>query len=104
MAYAGKVVLHLRSTERQGLYSLIEDFMRDGVRFVGVVGPDCVDIEDVVDWICLGPCDGTREPYDMLTSSHDDESLQDAISFAERITGNYQGHAFGDRVEVVTLG
>ena len=104
MAYATKIVLHLLSTQRQGLDELVEEFMRDGVRYVGVVGPECAFVEDVVDWICLGPCDGTRESYDMLSAWHDDETLEDAIDFADSLSGDYEGHAFGDRVQVVTLG
>ena len=104
MAYAGMIVLHLLLRQRQGLDALIEEFMRDGVRYVGVVGPECAFVEDIVDWICLGPCDGTSGPDDMLTAWHDDETLEDAIAFADSIAGDYQGYAFGDRVQVVTLG
>lgn len=104
MTYATKIFLHLLSTKRLGLGALIEDFMRDGVRYVGVVGPECAFVEDVVDWICLGPCHGTREPYDMVTAWHDDETLEEAIEFAEGLSGDYEGHALGDRVQVVTLG
>ena len=104
MPHATKIVLQLLSTQRQGLEALVEDFMRDGVRYVGVVGPECAFVEDVVDWICLGPCDGTREPYDMLTACHNDETLEDAIELAESVTGDYEGFALGDCVQVVALG
>lgn len=104
MPYSTKVVLHLLSTQRQGLEELIEGFMRDGVRFVGVVGPECKFVEDVIDWICLGPCDGTRASYDMLTAWHENETLSDAVRFAENLSGDFEGHLLGDRVQVVTFG
>ena len=104
MAYAKKIVLHLQSTNRPGLDALIEEFMRDGVRYVGVVGPDCALVEDLIDWICLGPCDGARPSYDMLTAWHENDPLEVAIKVAAQISGDYQGHSLGDQVQVVSIG
>ena len=63
--------------------------MRDGVAFVGVVGRDCARIEDIIDELVVG--DGTCEPYWLLTSSHPDETVADAVEFAESLTGEYAG-------------
>ena len=68
--------------------------MRDGVKFVGVVGCDAALIEDIIDEACVG--DGTTAPYTLLTSSHPHESLSEAIQFAEDL-----GLEFAGPVEVV---
>jgi len=63
--------------------------MRDGVSFVGVVGQDCAKVEDIIDELVVG--DGTREPYFMLTSSHPDETIAEAVEFAQSLTGEHAG-------------
>ena len=95
MSYAAKVVLHAPSgvTPRLGL--LVGEFIRDEVRFVGVVGKDCARIEDLIDELCVG--DGSN-PYGMLTSSHPGESPHQAVEFARSLTGEFVGE-----VQVVEL-
>ena len=63
--------------------------MRDGVSFVGVVGQDFAKVEDIIDELVVG--DGTREPYFMLTSSHPDETVAEAVEFARSLTEEYAG-------------
>ena len=79
MSYAKKVILHCRAGYRTELDALIEQFIRDGVAFVGVVGPDCTRVEDIIDEICVG--DGSH-PYFMVTSSHPDETIAEVVEFA----------------------
>ncbi len=63
---------------------MVEDWIREGVQYVGVIGQDAAKIEDAIDDLCIG--DGS-EPYFMLTTAHDDtETLEDAILLAEKIT------------------
>jgi hypothetical protein len=78
------------------LDALVEDFIRDGVVFVGVVGKDCSRVEHIIDELVVG--DGTRD-YDLLTSSHPDESIQEVIQFAKSLTLELEGL----EVEVVEL-
>jgi hypothetical protein len=68
--------------------ALIESFVRDGVKFVGVVGDDCEKIEDIIDEIVVG--DGNNENF-ILTSSHPGESLEEAIEFARSLSLEYAG-------------
>jgi len=76
-----KIVLNSTSGLRPGLNALVAEWMRERVRYVGVIGVDAEDIRDAIDWLCIG--DGT-DPYDMLTASHvEPETLGDAIAFAE---------------------
>jgi hypothetical protein len=84
MSYAQKVVIHSKSGAKSALAQLVEQFIADGVRFVAVVGMDCVLIEDVIDDIVVG--DGRDQPRFILTSSHPGESLEDVIQFAQGIT------------------
>lgn len=90
--YAKKVVVHSCSGDREALACWVEQWLRDGVSYVGVVGTDASALEDVVGWTCIELClrDG-REPggddgYDILTASHQaDEGLDDAIELARMI-------------------
>lgn len=88
MSYARKIVLHCPCGPTMSLEYLIEDFIQDGVVFVGVVGPGCSRVENLIDDIVVDPDD--RDCF-MLTSSHPDESINDAIRFARSLTGEYEG-------------
>jgi len=77
------------------LDSLVEEFIRDGVVFVGVVGTDCTKVEDIIDELVVGL--GDRD-YDLLTSSHPNESVADAVRFADSLTGEFEGKAHGIEV------
>ncbi len=78
------------------LDSLVEDFIRDGVIFVGVVGQDCSRVEDIIDELVAG--NGERD-YELLTSSHPNESVEEAVRFARSLTLELQG----EEVQVVEL-
>ena len=54
MAYAKKIALHCPNGYDTRLDTLIEDFIRDGVVFVGVVGEDCARVEDIIDEVRTG--------------------------------------------------
>jgi hypothetical protein len=86
--YAKKIVLHTPKGYSAALDTLVAQFIKDGVTFVGVIGKDCSKIEDIVDEICVG--DGSNA-YDLLTSSHPEQSLDEAISFARSLTGEFSG-------------
>jgi hypothetical protein len=88
MAYARKIVLNCLCGYEPRLDALVEDFIRDNVNFVGVVGTDCQKVEDIIDELVVG--DGSSD-YDLLTSSHPGESLDDAIRFAKCLTGEFSG-------------
>ena len=49
MPHPKKIVLHCRSGYTPRLDTLVEEFIRDGVIFVGVVGEDCAKVEDIID-------------------------------------------------------
>lgn len=83
MPYAKKIVLHCPGGYQPQLDTLIEEFITDGVKFVGVVGPDCAKIEDIIDELVVG--DGGRDAF-ILTSSHPEESVADAVTFAEHLS------------------
>jgi hypothetical protein len=78
---------------------MVEAWVLEGVRYVGVVGVDASRIEDIIDELCVG--DGSS-PYFMLTAAHDStESVEDAVMRAESITDIIDPGAAGD--EAVTL-
>lgn len=78
------------------LDDLVEVFVQNAVIFVGVVGEDCDCVEDIIDELIVG--DGSRD-YDLLTSSHPGESIDDVVRFAESLTGKYSDGG----VQVVNL-
>jgi hypothetical protein len=89
VAYGKKIVLNCRSGLRPNLEELVETFIRDGVIFVGVVGVDASRVEDIIDEIVVG--DGSDSERFILTSSHENESLNEAVEFARSLTGEYAG-------------
>jgi len=95
VAYAKKIVLHCPLGYVSRLDGLVEEFIRDGVGFVGVVGADCEKVEEIIDELVVG--DGSRD-YELLTSSHPGESLEGVVAFAKSLHGK-----FGGEVEVVEL-
>jgi len=95
VAYLKKVILNCPKGYRMRLDALVEEFIRDSVIFVGVVGEDCAKVEEIIDELVVG--DGSRD-YNLLTSSHPNASIVQAISFAESLTGEYAGD-----VQVVEL-
>ena len=88
MPHPKKIILHCREGYQPWVDSLVEEFIRDGVIFVGVVGQDCAMIEDIIDEIVVG--DGSHD-YHLLTSSHPGESVEDALQFANSLTGEFAG-------------
>ncbi len=76
---------------------MVEDFIKEGVTFVAVVGADCSRIEDIIDEIVVG--DGSDDKRFILTSSHPNQMVDDAVAFAKSLTGDYEG----DDVQVVEI-
>jgi len=96
MTRAPKIVLVWKSGDESRLGPFVEDCLRDGVKFIGVVGPNCERVHDLIDEHVVGDgSDGTRF---ILTSWHTDETLGEALEFAEMLSGEYTGN-----VEVVEL-
>ncbi len=89
MPYLPKIVLHCPNGEPSGLDALVETFLKDGVIFVGVVGKDASRIEDIIDEVVVG--DGSDDSSTLLTSSHEDETLEQALHFAQMLTGEFAG-------------
>jgi hypothetical protein len=88
MAYPKKIVLNCPHGASSKLTPLVEEFIRDGVMFVGVVGKDCSLVEDLIDEIVVG--NGTRDAF-ILTSSHPGETVSEVIQFARSLTDEYAG-------------
>src|SRR5262245_49140197 len=88
MQYSKKLVLHCPNGYDVRLDAMVEEFIRDGVVFVGVVGKDCEKVEEIIDELVVG--NGGRS-YELLTSSHPDESIDEALEFARSLTGKFEG-------------
>jgi len=70
--------------------------LKDGVKFVGVVGKDAARIEDLVDEVVVG--DGSDASRFLLTACHEGETLEDALEFARSLSSEY-----GEGLQVVEV-
>jgi hypothetical protein len=82
-------VLHCTNGVPRGLPELVEEFIRDGVKYVGVVGKDAGLTEDIIDEHVVG--DGRDESRYILTASYERESLEYALEFARSLTEEFAG-------------
>jgi hypothetical protein len=96
MPYRRKIVLNCPKGLNDRIDRLVEEFIRDGVAFVAVVGEDCAKIEGIIDELVVG--DGSDDTRDILTSSRPGVSLSQAVEFALSLTGEFAGD-----VEIVEL-
>ncbi len=90
-----KIVLYCPDGYQSQLDTLVEEWIRHRVVFVGVVGKDCEKVHDIIDELCVG--DGSRV-HDMLTSWHTGETVEDVIEQSYGLSGHQDGP-----VEVVEL-
>jgi hypothetical protein len=67
----------------------VETFISDGVRYVGVVGPDAALIEDIIDECVVG--NGTDSSRYLLTASHPGGTVDSALELAKQLSGNLGG-------------
>ena len=91
MPYPPRVVLHSLRGYRMELDAMVEEFLRDGVKLVAVVGQDCQRVEDIIDELVVGR--GDNDSRFLLTSSHPGESVEDAVAFAQSLSEEYAGEA-----------
>ncbi|WKB56035.1 hypothetical protein [Eleftheria terrae] len=91
MPYATKIVLHCPTGYHVALDQLVEQFITDGVKFVGVVGHDCERVEEIIDELVVG--DGSDPRRFLLTSSHPGESVAEVVEFARLLSSEYLGDA-----------
>jgi hypothetical protein len=88
MTPSRKIVVHSLRGYHPDFAARVAAWLEDGVTFIGIVGRDAARLEDVADDVAIG--DGSH-PRFVLTSSHPDESLADAVAFARVLTGEYAG-------------
>ena len=68
MTYAAKIVLHVPNGYKPELDLLVAEFIKDQVKFVGVVGPNCSKVEDIIDELCVGGRFKPLQHADILSS------------------------------------
>jgi hypothetical protein len=81
---AKKIVLHARVPYERAHDLLLQQLPDRKIALFCAVGVDCCAWEDAMDWTCIGP-DGESRGF-VVTTSHPEESLADAIAFAEAWT------------------
>jgi hypothetical protein len=75
-----KVVLHLPMSNEALLPAFVEACLAENVSLIAVVGEGCEVVEDQIDWLVVG--DGTDDSRFVTTSSHPNETLDEAVEFA----------------------
>jgi hypothetical protein len=98
MSRARAIVLQAPLQDASALPGFVETCLKDRVELIAVVGPDCEALEDEIDWLIVG--DGSDDSRFILTSSHAEETLAEAVAFANGWTlhdGSY------GKAEVVRL-
>ena len=88
MSYSKKVVLHCPNGLPANLVQLVAEFRAAGVTYVGVVGKDSSLIEDNIDELAVGL---GLDVYELLTASHENETLEEAVKFAESLDLEFKG-------------
>jgi hypothetical protein len=83
-----KVILNCTSGYHAEIDPVVERLIAGGLTYIGIIGKDCAKIEDIIDEIAVG--DGSN-PRSVLTASHPECSLEDAIELALSLTGEHAG-------------
>jgi hypothetical protein len=81
MTYAPKLVLELPISNRALLKPFVERCLREHVVLVAIAGPGADEVEDMIDDILID--DGADESRFFVTSSHDDQSIEEVMAFAD---------------------
>lgn len=93
---APKVILYCPDGMPESIEPLVHQLVNDGVRYIAAVGPQAEAIENLVDDIALSR--GSPSDHFVLTVSHVDEGLEEAVELAGLLSGEY-----GKEVEVMAL-
>jgi hypothetical protein len=87
--YQPKIVLHCATGYVPQIDALVEAFRRASIKAVCVVGVDCGRVEDIIDELVVG--DGSYPDWNLLTTSHPNETLAEVVAFARALTGDFAG-------------
>ena len=80
MGLKPKIVLVCGPETEARLPDFVERCIRDGVKLVASVGLGCQGVEEAIDWLVVG--DGADHDRFLVTTSHPDAAVEDAIHFA----------------------
>lgn len=83
--FAPRVIVHSTKGYHSGVALPVEDLRRSGVRLICVTGVECQVIEGIVDELIVG--DRSLSPWEVTTTSHPGEALQDVVTFANGLLG-----------------
>jgi len=79
MSYASRIVLHLPLSNEDLLAAFVEQCLRDNVSLIAVFGEGAARIEDIIDELVVG--DGSDDTRFVVTSSHPNETVEEAVEF-----------------------
>lgn len=88
MAFTSKIVLELPISDFTAIPGFAEARLHDDVELVAVVGIGSNEVEDLIDELIVG--DGSDDTRFIVTTSHQDEALEDVLEFAKNWIGDGQ--------------
>jgi hypothetical protein len=97
MTYAPKIVLQLPLANPDSLEPFVEACLRDSVDLIAIVGEGASKMDDLIDEIVVG--DASDQSRFLVTSFHEDETVEDVLEFARR----WKKDHLGDIVQLVRL-
>jgi hypothetical protein len=104
---AGKYVLVIASEKQTGLtFKTARAWIDAGASYVCAWGPNAAEIEDAFDYAAFLPEYGEPLPFTLMTTSHRDETPEDALWFAfyNATAPDDLGHELGSIVVIVDTG
>ncbi len=84
-----KIILVTTPDTERRLDDFVEECLRDGIKWIAVVGDDCSRIESMIDELVVG--DGSDLSRFIMTTWHENQSLPEVIVFMSSLTGEYVG-------------
>ena len=86
MPHSKKVILIAESGDVSGRDRLLHELFDDRIELFCAVGKDAQEWEDAMDWICvMADVDGGIDHL-VLTTSHENDPLDDVIQLARQIS------------------
>lgn len=76
-----KLILHSPIANEAQLEPFVEQCLKDNVSLLAIYGPGAKGLEDAIDWILVG--DGSSYDRFLCTTSHEDESFEEVLTFAK---------------------
>ena len=76
-----KIILKVPLSSNADLPTFIRQCLTNGIQLISIWGPDATSTEDQIDWLIVE--ETSEAKYSIVTTSHEDESLEEVIAFTD---------------------